>query len=246
VPDTTTLSWMPAALSRVATLLRSDRPDAVVSISPPESTHLVGLALHAAGVSWIADLREGWTFEPPTRRPYLGFLDRALERTVVRRADVVTAATGPLVTHLARVSRSSTRVVEVANGFDPRSMERASDERSSLDQSRFSLVYTGTGILDGKDPRPFLRALQQLLAQEPSLRRELEVVFAGNFTREEVDAMLAPELGGVARFLGRVEHRRALGLQRAADGLLLITTRGATSIATGKIYEYLAAGKPVT
>src|SRR5918996_3060987 len=49
VPDTTTLSWMPAALTRVATLLRSDRPDAVVSISPPESTHLVGLAFHAAG-----------------------------------------------------------------------------------------------------------------------------------------------------------------------------------------------------
>ena len=245
VPDTTAFSWLPSALALAARLGRTDRPDAVFTTSPPESTHLVGLALHSVGVPWIADLRDGWTFEPPTLRPYFRFLDRALERAVVQRANLVTAATEPLVAHLARVKGSRTRVVELTNGFDPRSMEASRDERSSLDQSRFSLVYTGTGILDGKDPLPFLRGLRRLLAEQPALRQKLEVVFAGNFTREEANAMLAPELSGVFRFLGRVEHARALGLQRAADGLLLITTRGATSIATGKIYEYLAACKPI-
>jgi glycosyltransferase involved in cell wall biosynthesis len=71
------------------------------------------------------------------------------------------------------------------------------------------------------------------------------VVFAGNFTAEEVSAMEEPPLEGVVRWLGRLSHSQALGLQRAADGLLFLATPGASSVTTGKVYEYLATGKPI-
>jgi hypothetical protein len=45
------------------------------------------------------------------------------------------------------------------------------------------------------------------------------------------------------RVIGQVPHERALGLQQAADGLLLIS--GSTGAETAKVYEYMAAGKPV-
>lgn len=245
VPDVTGASWAPAAILEAARIARRDRPNGVFTVSPPESAHLVGLALRAFRVPWIADLRDGWTFESPTPRPYLGFLDRALERQVVRRADLVTAVTRPLAEQLRRVAGAHTRVVELANGFDPRSVDQASDERGELDPTRFTLVYTGTGRLDGKDPLPFLRALRRLLEERPALRQRLEVLFAGNFVEEEAEAMRSPDLAGVTKFVGRLEHTRALGLQRAADGLLLITSCEVRSVATGKLYEYLAACKPI-
>jgi glycosyltransferase involved in cell wall biosynthesis len=244
VPDVTAVTWAPAAVRAARRLAREDRPDLVLTSSPPESVHLVGLALARLGIPWFADLRDGWTFEPPTLRPYATVLDRRLEGRVARRASRVTAVTAPIAQELvARHPRA--RVVHLPNGFDPAALAAAGDERATLDPARFSLVYTGSGGIDGKDPRPFLRALERLLADEPALRERLEVVIAGSFTEDELAAMRAPALAGVVRVLGRVEHARALGLQRAADGLLLITSVGVTQVATAKLYEYLAVRKPI-
>ena len=244
VPDATVISWSPAAAKAATSILRHDRPDVVFTSSPPESVHLLGLLLSRRGVPWVADLRDGWTFEPPTLRPYLTGVDGALERHVINRADAVTAATAPLADYL-RARGHNRHVVHLTNGFDPALVAEASDEHGTLDPERFSLVYTGTGGLDGKDPRPFLGALQIVLAEQPALSSRLEVVFAGNFTEPEVAAMNAAPLRGVVRTLGHVPHLRSLGLQQAADGLLLITSVQKSHVATSKIYEYLAARKPI-
>ena len=161
---------------------------------------------------------------------------------MVNRADAVTAATAPLAHQLRRRGGESPclpsheRLRPHARG---RGFRRARHVRPAA-----SLVYTGTGGLDGKDPRPFLRALQVALAEQPELSEKLEVVFAGNFTGPEIAAMDAAPLRGVVRTLGHVPHLRALGLQQAADGLLLITSVQKSHVATSKIYEYLAARKP--
>lgn len=244
VPDATVVSWGLAAAKTATSIVRNDRPDVVFTSSPPESVHLLGLFLSAFGVPWVADFRDGWTFEPPTLRPYLTGLDGALERLVISRAEAVTAATAPLADYL-RTRNGNRRILHLTNGFDPALVAAASDEHSTLDPRRFSLVYTGTGGLDGKDPRPFLRALEAALAEQPELSDKLEVVFAGNFTSTEVAAMHADPLRGVVRTLGQVPHLRSLGLQQAADGLLLITSVQKSHVATSKIYEYLAARKPI-
>ena len=244
VPDSTAVSWAPAAALQAATIVRHRRPHGVFTSSPPESVHLVGLYLRSRGIPWIADFRDGWTLEPPTLRPYLAGIDRGLERLVLERADTVTAVTSPLADYLQGRARRG-RVVHLTNGFDPALTATAPDERGTLDARRFSLVYTGTGGLDGKDPRPFLRALQAMLAEQPALSDRLEVVFAGDFTPEEVAAMEASPLRGVVRTLGHVAHARSLGLQQAADGLLLITSVNCGHVATLKVYEYLAARKPI-
>jgi glycosyltransferase involved in cell wall biosynthesis len=44
---------------------------------------------------------------------------------------------------------------------------------------------------------------------------------------------------------GHQSRAKALAFQRKADVLLLITAPDKASIATGKIFEYLAAGKPI-
>lgn len=244
VPDATAATWAPGAIHAALRIAERDRPDLVFTTSPPESVHLVGLALQRRGIPWFADLRDGWTFEPPTLRPYARNLDRMLEGVVVRRATCVTAVTEPIAADLTR-RYPGARVVHLTNGFDPVALAQATDECATLDSSRFSLVYTGTGGLDGKDPRRFLRALDRVLSADPSLRERIELVVAGSFTEPETAAMRAPALAGVVRLLGRVEHPRALGLQQAADGLLLVTSVGVTQVATAKLYEYLAARKPI-
>ena len=55
----------------------------------------------------------------------------------------------------------------------------------------------------------------------------------------------ASDLGGIVRHAGTLPRRRALELQRAASGLLLLTSGTRRGEATGKLFEYLGAERPI-
>lgn len=250
VPDVAAVSWFPTALWRLLKLIRSDRPDAIVTTSPLESSHLLGLVARAFGIRWIADFRDGWMYDSPHPRPALRRLDGMLERLVVRRADAVTAVNEQLTSDFKQ--RRGVPAVHISNGFGRAEIEVATDERKVLDSKRFSLVYTGTFGIDlpdrairgqRTDVRMFVDALTLLLEEGPRFRTSIELVIAGVISDSERAFLTGGVLADVVRVLGRLPHPRALGLQKAADGLLLIP--GGAGATTGKIFEYLAAQKPV-
>lgn len=245
VPDSTAATWVPGALWRARRLVASDRPDAVLTTSPPESVHLVGLAMRRWGVPWVADLRDGWRFEPPRARPYLRRADAGLERAVARRAGRLTTVSEPIAGDLRRRYDLDGRVVEIPNGYDPAAVASATDESDTLAPGKVSLVYTGSAGVDTKDPLPLFAGMAQLIGRRPELAGRVELVLAGGLTEAELAAAADPALNGTVRALGEVEHARSLGLQRAADGLVLITPAGVAQVAGSKLYEYLAARRPI-
>src|SRR4051794_18233144 len=105
VPDLALAGWLPFALPRALALARAERFDCVITTSPPQTAHLIGAALKLAGTPWIADLRDGWTFDPPRGAWPIAAqaaLDRALEEGSLARADRVVAVTRPIAADLER------------------------------------------------------------------------------------------------------------------------------------------------
>jgi glycosyltransferase involved in cell wall biosynthesis len=248
VPDLGLLTWLPFALPRALPLARRRHFDCVVTTSPPQSAHLIGLALRRRGIRWIAEFRDGWTFEPP-RDPWplrsQRKLDKWLERLVAVRADAVVAVTTPIARDFE--DRLGVRADLITNGFDPDEAPPAETERDPLLASdRHSFVHTGRMALSRVTPRPLLEALRLLKRSEPEVAERLEIVFAGSLTEDEQALLAAPDVDGTIRATGWLERPRALRLQRAADTLLLLT-EGSTrrSVATGKLYEYLLARRPL-
>jgi glycosyltransferase involved in cell wall biosynthesis len=249
VPDPTAVSWFPQALAQLFKLIRSDRPDAIVTTSGPESTHLLGLVASAFGIPWVADYRDGWLRDVRHPAP-LRVIDRALERQIARRSTIVTAVNDAIAADVAQ--RHGVRAFTISNGFERTVVADASDERATLDAARFSLVYTGLLAIDvgeqpvvnrGKDAETFLDALALLLARDSALADRLELVVAGPISEREREVLTRGELRRVVRVLGMLPRARALGLQQAADGLLLIP--GGAGATTAKVFEYLAARKPI-
>jgi glycosyltransferase involved in cell wall biosynthesis len=247
VPDLSLGTWLPFALPSARRLARERRFDCVLTSSPPPSTHLVGLALRRLGIPWIAELRDGWTFEPPHPVWPLGIqhaADRALERRVLTRADAVVGVTRPIVEDVRE--RLGVDAVLITNGFDPEETEKAGEADGLLDPERRSFVHTGRLSLAHISVGPLLAALRLLAADDPEQAKQLEVVFAGSLTDEERRALAVPDLVGTVRFVGWLERPRALALQRAADALLVVTGGAERrSVATGKLFEYLASGRPI-
>jgi glycosyltransferase involved in cell wall biosynthesis len=144
--------------------------------------------------------------------------------------------------------RLGIEAVTVTNGFDPEE-DPAADGAGLLSPERFSLVHTGRLIASGDSARTLLEGALEVRRRRPAGSRLPEVVLAGA-TSEAQDRMLAdPRYAAVARPVGVLDRRRALALQRAADALVVLAAgmpgRASTSVATGKLFEYLAARRPV-
>ena len=247
VPDLQLAGWVPFALARAIGLVRRERFDCVITTSPPASAHLIGLALRPYGPAWIADFRDGWTFE--TQRsawahPWLGTLDRGLERVVAQRADAVSAVTQPIADDLA--NRFSRPVATITNGFDPDSvLDTEHDGVGYLSSDRRSLVHTGTLSYGGRSIQPLLDAFRLLHGISPGAAETLEIALVGPVTDAERDAVQRAGMSQAFSLTGALSHDEALAVQRAADGLLVITGPGQTGVATGKLYEYMAANRPI-
>ena len=82
-------------------------------------------------------------------------------------------------------------------------------------------------------------------ATTPGAAARLELVVAGPLTAEEA-LLLATDVSP-ARIVavGSLERERALALQREADALLLLAQPTRSQLLNIKLFEYLAAGRPI-
>ncbi|MGI9021258.1 MAG: glycosyltransferase family 4 protein [Solirubrobacterales bacterium] len=246
VPEPLAIAWTPFA-RREALRLHRRRPfDAVITTSPPESIHAVGMALHRRGVPWVADVRDAWTFEslrPEFPTGAQRALDRRLERRWLGHADVVVCVSEPAARDLRE--RGIADPALVTNGWDPAAAPAAADAPDVFDPERFSLLYTGRFGSYGRDPRALVDAIELLAQRDPHLASRLELVVAGPLTTDEAELMGRDVAPARIVLTGSLPREQALALQRRADALVLIAQPTRSQLLNIKVFEYLAAGRPI-
>jgi glycosyltransferase involved in cell wall biosynthesis len=249
VPEPLIAAWAPFARSRALRLSHRERFDCVITSSPPESAHAVGRALSRRGAGWVADLRDAWTFEP-IRPPFATAaqhrLDGLLERRWLRAADVVVCVSRPAAEDLRR--RLEIEPLLIPNGWDPdldEDADAAGGAAAILDPDRVSLVYTGRFGSYGRDPAPLVGALGELGRREPETAARLELVVAGPLTDDEEGLLRADVAPARIVAAGTQTRESAIALQRAADVLLLLASPKRSQLVNFKLFEYLAAERPI-
>jgi glycosyltransferase involved in cell wall biosynthesis len=246
------LAWAPFAL-RTAKRLAGERAiDCVITSSPPESAHLVGRALQRRGMPWLADIRDAWNFEPLRPAFPTGlqrWLDLRLERRWLGSADAVIVVSRPAADDMR--SRLGIDPLLVPNAWDP-DLDPASEltegnETASafLDPDRTSLLYTGRFGSYGRDPSGVVRAIRELGTEEPRAAERLELVVAGPVTGDERELLGIDVSPAEIKLLGAIPRSSAIALQRDADALLLLADPRRSQLANYKLFEYLAAGRPI-
>jgi glycosyltransferase involved in cell wall biosynthesis len=247
VPDFGLVTWVPAALIATRRLVRDRRIECVVTSGPLHSTHMIGLMLGRGRPTWIADFRDGWRYEP-MRPPWpthaQDHLDAAMERRVVRGAEAVIGVSRPIAEDFS--ARLGVAATHIPNGWDPRwDMRISQTPEVELEPGTVSVVHTGKMSGDvGTDPEPLFAAMRWIEFNRPDAAHRLRLVLAGRLD-PRLRELLEDADGARVRYVGQLSRGASIALQRSADALLLITPSHRASATPGKLYEYLAAGKPI-
>jgi glycosyltransferase involved in cell wall biosynthesis len=233
---------MPTAVPAAVRLVRREKIDAVITTSPPNSLNLIGAAVkRLTGVPWVADLRDSIAGNADVRfdRRAVQAKEKALTqvvRLVARSADAVVAVSEPIADEV-RAFEPAGPVRVIPNGCD-------FDDFAGLEYrsgERFRITHTGS-FFGKRDPRPFLSALAASRLDDVAAR------FVGDFKAADREWVAGLDLGDRLELLPYVSHHRALELQRDSEANLLLLPEAAGRgrvVPSGKIFEYLAAERPI-
>jgi glycosyltransferase involved in cell wall biosynthesis len=249
IPDKA-VPWAATAVPAAARIVRRRRIDAIMTTSPPTSVHLIGAAVAAAtSRPWVADLRDSWLAHPHRRYESRGArakraVERRMARTVAHRASALVAVTEAIAAELRGLDPGAAqRTHVIGHGVDLSDFEGL----TYAPEGPFTIVHTGA-FFGQRSPRPFLTGLRDLLARRPDLRGQVLVRFVGDLRASDRTWARALGIDDAWEETGFVPFRQAVAAQRSADALLLLIPhadgRGDT-VVSGKVYEYLAARRPV-
>jgi len=236
------VTWNATAIPKAISIARNEGIDVVLTTSPPGSVHLVGAAVkRATGAKWVADLRDSLALH--AHRSSEGAGARAKQKAragiahlVARQADAIVTAAEAITVETNGLSPRG-RVVTIPNGCD-------FDDFAGLDYARgerFRITHAGS-FFGKRDPRPFLRALAASGLEDVTVR------FLGDFRPSDREFMESLGLGDRVELVAHVPRRESLRLQRESDALLLLIPEAGgrgRGVLSGKVFEYLAAERPV-
>jgi glycosyltransferase involved in cell wall biosynthesis len=237
--------WNRHAFKKACELIKKKNINHVVTTSPPHSTQLVGLKLKKRFpyLKWFADMRDPWTGIYYYRLFYPTFITRTIdsfyEKNVIRNADAIITVGKSLAAMIKSINRNNDEKIHViTNGFD----EEDFREVKNITPERFTVTYVGT-LSDAYPVDAFISALAKIKRQGLDFLLRF-VGSVNNNIKIKIENSLNPTN---FEFIPYTSHKEAIRYMVSSSVLLLIIPvhLNNNAIITGKLFEYIAAGKQV-
>jgi len=239
--------WIKPSVEYLNDFVQRNRIDKIITTGPPHSVHLIGRDLKRknAALKWVADFRDPWSewdlLDTLQLSTWARKRHKKLEHSVLKEADLVLTVTPYYVNQLQQLGGKNVHLI--TNGFDESDFIEIKHQRTAM----FTVRHIG-GVDELRDPRPAMRAINQLCEQNPDFANSIRIEFVGSVNGAfkkfvEQDELLAARV----TFVNQIEHNELLKLYGTTDVLLLVLAHAAhaTGNIPGKLFEYMASGNEV-
>ena len=251
--------WVKPSIKFLKEYLTENHIDTIVTTGPPHSLHLIGLELkkELPNLKWIADFRDPWTEISYYKHLKLTSSSdkkhRQLEKSVFENADLTLATS---YTDAENFRKNGANAFCVTNGFDV-SESLSVGELESLNETpkpsnyktlkpKFTLSYVGV-LEQLRNPENLWKSLKDLCETNPDFANDFELKFVGRIDDKILNDIENSVLKNNIKNLGYLSHDESVKEMEKSD-LLLITNfpnESSKGIIPGKLFEYLATGKPI-
>lgn len=235
--------WVGPSVSFLSGVLDKEAIGTVITTGPPHSVHLIGRELkRRLKINWVADFRDPWTSIGYHKKLMLtSFAQRKhkqLERSVLNEADKIIVTSNTTKKEFAAITNNPIKVI--TNGYDTYSIIN-----EPLDEA-FTLSHIGS-LLTGRNPHNLWKALSELIHEFPDFKEVFRLQLAGVVSSDVLESIYFYGLQPYTHLLGYISHDEAMQYQKRSQVLLLveINTEETQGIIPGKVFEYMAAKRPI-
>ena len=242
IPDARVF-WVKPSLKFLEKFILENDIKTIITTGPPHSLHLIGLALKSkCEIRWIADFRDPWTTIGYQKQLRLSNFAKAkhknLESKVLNNADQI-IVTSP--TTKQEFKRITTKPIEViTNGYDNEVKINA-----ELDK-KFTIAHIGS-FLSERNPEILWQVLKELTTVNIDFANRFELKLIGKVSQEILFTIEKFDLTKYINNIGYLSHYKSVEHQNQSQVLLLIEIDSPETkcIIPGKLFEYLAAKRPI-
>jgi glycosyltransferase involved in cell wall biosynthesis len=238
-----TQSGIRAALRMIA----EHRPSAIHICADPWSPLLAGLSLkRRTGLPLIVDFRDPWSLQRAKmalRPPPIRWAVRKIEARVFQAASKVVLNSEDCRDAYIEAYRGrlpAERFTAIRNAFDLTLFE----QRPVVHSSAFTVLHFGhfRRLVPGE---PLIRGFARFVAREGLSPSQARLRLAGTVRLEDESLIRSLSLDEFVDVLPLVPYREGLALLQSADVLALVTVGGMALTVPAKLYDYLAAQRPI-
>ena len=239
--------WNKYALAKAREIIETEAIETIITTSPPHSTQLIGLELKRLypQLKWVADLRDPWTdiYYNQDLYPTRWAKKRNLryERSVLLGADQIITVSEECRRLFAAKADVAEKIAVVPNGYDEKDFFQLGVRSEELGVTSLANNLKILSYIGVMAPQYDLEPLKSLVQGRNDILLRLVGVVSDEI-RKEIESW-----GVQTEFISYVSHRKAIEYMQASDALLLFIPNVANNegILTGKLFEYLAAGRKI-
>lgn len=236
-------NWYKPAVEAGNELLENEHFDAILSSSSPVTCHLIANELKKRyNMPWIADLRDLWSQNPYYNYSFIrNYFEKRLEINNLKNADILTTVSEPLENELRKIHEYKL-IYTIYNGFDPTKVNEG-----ELLTRKLTITYTGRLYQGKRDPEILFKALSELISEEKINIKDFSINFYGNVEGWLIEDIKRYDLENSVNIYGLIPKEDVLKRQSQSQILLLLTWYDPKEFGTttGKLFEYLAAKRPI-
>lgn len=247
IPDSK-IFWKSKAIELADKIISENNIDIIYSTAPPYTDFLIAVKLKEKyGIPIVLDYRDSWIDCPnnfyPT--PFHRNKHKKMETAVLEQADKIVTINSrikELITMRYQFVKGEDIKI-IPQGFDPEDFEKHSPDAN---RKKFRISYSGS-FLNYYTPKHFLDGLKLAIEKNPQMKNDVEACFIGTFPAEYEEYIKNIGVKDNVNIVGYVEHSVCIKYLIDSDVLWMMINKTQRSDlhSTGKLYEYLGAGKPI-
>jgi len=166
---------------------------------------------------------------------------KVLEKDVLKNSNLVLTIGKQLKTELINLGASNVEVLE--NSFDQEDFIK--HEVDEIDEA-FTIAHIGS-FTPSRNHQILWKAIEQICKEDISFKKDFRLKLIGKVDHSITKSLIEANLLDNVITMGYLSHDKVIKEQKKSKVLLLMVnnTPNAKGIITGKVFEYIASGRPI-